>query len=195
MTFIITTVAINLLCIAYLIELGILKGPKKGVLITLLAIATTTTIHYRLYQLYQMSFYYIATLLCIIFLLLTSISDLQKKEIPSSYLYITIILGVMMLRINPNITPIESILGAGIGGLLIGLSYATKNAIGQGDGWVILAVGIITGWQMTLGILLIGLILSAIWGSYLLILRRQSKKTKMPFVPFLFLATLVIYLV
>ncbi|WP_165878599.1 prepilin peptidase [Natranaerovirga pectinivora] len=149
---------------------------------------------YRLYFLYGINHFFLMTLLCITFLLIVSIKDIKNKEVPMNYLLLTIIMGFVLVWINPNVTLIESLVGGGIGVSLMILGVITRNAIGQGDGLVVMAIGILVGWQMTLAILSYGLIISACYSGYLLIIKRKSRKTKIPFVPFLFIASMIMYL-
>ena len=66
-------------------------------------------------------------------------------------------------------------------------SVITGGALGMGDGWVMLALGCMTGTTVYLRTLGSGLFLSAVVSALLLTVFHRSRKTEIPFIPFLFL--------
>ena len=64
---------------------------------------------------------------------------------------------------------------------------AIGGALGMGDGWVMLALGCMTGTTVYLRTLGSGLFLSAVVSALLLTVFHRSRKTEIPFIPFLFL--------
>lgn len=77
------------------------------------------------------------------------------------------------------------------GTFLLVTSRISKNAIGAGDGLIVL----ITGWFLGAGaateILFWSLLCSAVFGIVLIMVRKASRKTEIPFIPFLLLGYLV----
>lgn len=88
----------------------------------------------------------------------------------------------------PGISPTEAAGGASIGIFLMMVSVVTKGQIGIGDGIICCFTGAACGFSENISILFIGLLLSAITATFLLIGKKSRKKTEIPFVPFLFLS-------
>ncbi|WP_274420991.1 prepilin peptidase [Blautia sp. XA-2221] len=74
-----------------------------------------------------------------------------------------------------------------IGAVFLAASVITRGALGMGDGWILLALGCMTGTMAYLRTLGIGLFLSAVISAILLTVFHRNRKTEIPFIPFLFL--------
>ena len=72
---------------------------------------------------------------------------------------------------------------------VIGAIFLLASVItgGMGDGWVMLALGCMTDTTVYLRTLGSGLFLSAVVSALLLTVFHRSRKTEIPFIPFLFL--------
>ena len=91
-------------------------------------------------------------------------------------------------EISLILTGIQDILiPAVIGAIFLLASVITGGALGMGDGWVMLALGCMTGTTVYLRTLGSGLFLSAVVSALLLTVFHRSRKTEIPFIPFLFL--------
>ncbi|MBR1851825.1 MAG: hypothetical protein IJ794_01415 [Lachnospiraceae bacterium] len=75
------------------------------------------------------------------------------------------------------------------GVLLIVLAKLTQKA-GLGDGWTLLNVGMFETYKTCLFLLGISLMIMAVFSAVLLLLRKATKNTKIPYIPFLALAYL-----
>lgn len=71
---------------------------------------------------------------------------------------------------------------------LLLLSWITKENIGYADGVSVLILGGMTGFRNCLWILCISMLLLSMVGAVLLLAGRVSRKSKIPFLPFLFVA-------
>ena len=71
------------------------------------------------------------------------------------------------------------------GGLLLFLSFITREGIGYGDGLIILAAGPALGFCDLLTTLMTAIILSGLFSGLLLILKKVKRKTRIAFAPFL----------
>lgn len=114
-----------------------------------------------------------------------SISDIKKKSInlvAVGILFLIMIAACVLSR--KDVT--EMIMGILPGGVIAILSFASKGKIGIGDGLVFLTIGIWTGPEKTLSIMFISLVLSALTGIILLLLKKATRKTALPFVPFIY---------
>jgi leader peptidase (prepilin peptidase)/N-methyltransferase len=65
------------------------------------------------------------------------------------------------------------------------LSFLTREALGYGDGIVIMVYGLGMGFTCTVEWLLLGFFLSAIWAVYLCVFQKADRKKEFPFLPFL----------
>ena len=119
----------------------------------------------------------------IIFLGLNTVKDIRKKEIS---LFLTI--GFAMIGIFWRIWD-ESWL-AGFWGVLPGLalsalSLCCRDMVGFGDGLMVLVIGLYLGTACAVASLFRALLGCAFWGLFLIFTGRGSRKTELPFVPFL----------
>ena len=125
---------------------------------------------------------------------ITAFDDIRTKQVR---LIEIIIFGIIGLVINwiwhPN--SIASLLGGiGIGIFSIALSVATKEKIGLGDAYIILVTGIYIGFMNTAILLWMSSIFATIYG-IIAIRKYDNKDIEIPFVPFLLLGYLVMFVV
>ncbi|MGI6006069.1 MAG: hypothetical protein ACOX8E_01085 [Ruminococcus sp.] len=84
-----------------------------------------------------------------------------------------------------------SLAAAFIPGILLLLAgKVTNEAVGYGDGLTVLMLGVCHGLWKVCEIVLGGMLLSAVWGGILLIVKKKGWKQEFPWIPFLFLAYL-----
>lgn len=166
----------------------------KKISISLVILIGSSVLVSRLYYLYDRSYYFISLLLIIFLLVLCSIKDIKDKEVCLKYIGCTIVIGCILLLLNPNITLVDSLLGIVLGGLLLILSKITRGSIGIGDAIVIGTIGFVLGYFVAIIIFFVALVISAIYSLYLLVIKRKSKNTKIPFIPFLLLAMCIMFL-
>ena len=76
--------------------------------------------------------------------------------------------------------------GVLIGFCAIGLSIISREQIGRGDGFVIAAIGLITGFRKCLFAVCIASIIMTLVSVFVLILRKGNRDTRLPFIPALF---------
>ena len=67
------------------------------------------------------------------------------------------------------------------------LSFLTREKVGYGDGWVLLMIGLFSGFSRCFLILLIGLLLESTAAVILLALNKIQRDKEIPFSPFLLL--------
>lgn len=128
----------------------------------------------------------------IIMLAFCSVQDIREKEISlwKLQIYGFLILGIFLSRFFIQKNSLFSLLEKGIFGLIPGLlflflSKASKEAVGYGDGIILLFIGISIGFWQCLGVLftaLLGIFLAA---AMILILAGRKKNVRIPFLPFL----------
>lgn len=70
-------------------------------------------------------------------------------------------------------------------------TFASKGAVGTGDGIVILALGTILGIENTFNAIFYATVLASVSSLVLISLKKANKKTRLPFVPFLLFGTVI----
>ena len=128
----------------------------------------------------------------IIMLAFCSVQDIREKEISlwKLQIYGFLILGIFLSRFFIQKNSLFSLLEKGFFGLIPGLLFlflakASKEAVGYGDGIILLFIGISIGFWQCLGVLftaLLGIFLAA---AMILILAGRKKNVRIPFLPFL----------
>lgn len=132
-------------------------------------------------------------ILVLLFLGVNAILDFKYKKIPWVLSICFIVIGIGSVLTS---SPINwwQFLGAIVGIGMILISVCTKQAIGLGDGLVLLVVGIFIGLWKTLMILFLAGILVAVVGIVMMVQKKGNLKTSLPFIPFL-LAAYGVYMI
>ncbi len=130
----------------------------------------------------------------LIWLLGCAWQDLKKKQI---YLSL-IVVGFVIIFVTSLVTQPFNIVSRGAG-LSLGicmliLSKLTRNQIGMGDGLIISIIGISMGFFVNSAVLIYSLILSTVFSIVLLVFFKKNSKTAFPFVPFIFLSYMGVFL-
>lgn len=125
------------------------------------------------------------TIVITIFLILSTLIDLRKKEVNIS-LCISVALVGLIYEIFISKTDIVSIILGILPGIFLMLtSIVTNEEIGKGDAAILSTIGIFLGLKKTILVLIYALFSTIIIGGILLLIRKKNKKYKIPFVPFI----------
>jgi leader peptidase (prepilin peptidase)/N-methyltransferase len=125
------------------------------------------------------------TIVITIFLILSTLIDLRKKEVNIS-LCISVALVGLIYEIFISKTDILSIILGILPGIFLMLtSIVTNEEIGKGDAAILSTIGIFLGLKKTILVLIYALFSTIIIGGILLLIRKKNKKYKIPFVPFI----------
>ena len=120
----------------------------------------------------------------VVFLAMNSWLDIRRREIslllPVVYAGCGIIYSILQGRKIQDV-----LIPAGIGILFLAAGLISRGAIGAGDCWILLALGALLDTETYIRMLCIGFFLAAFWSGILLVIRRKSRKTEIPLVPFL----------
>ena len=120
----------------------------------------------------------------VVFLAMNSWLDIRRREI--SLLLTMVYAGCGIIYSILQGRKIEDVLiPAGIGILFLAAGLISRGAIGAGDCWILLALGALLDTETYIRMLCIGFFLAAFWSGILLVIRRKSRKTEIPLVPFL----------
>lgn len=120
----------------------------------------------------------------VVFLAMNSWLDIRRREI--SLLLTVVYAGCGIICSILQGRKIQDVLiPAGIGILFLAAGLISRGAIGAGDCWILLALGALLDTEIYIRMLCIGFFLAAFWSGILLVIRRKSRKTEIPLVPFL----------
>lgn len=125
-------------------------------------------------------------------LLAITLEDAQHKSFPSWISYLLLILGIFVGLSGMDFLGAFYGMLVGIGIPLILMLITRGKGMGDGDIWVGAAVGLALGWPYTIFVYLVAFIIGALFSCGLLLFKKYTGKTKVPFVPFLALGTLLV---
>ena len=134
----------------------------------------------------------VPNVLSICYLIGLSVSDLKYKKINRAAAYIFVILGaICMFIFRPGDNLVLSIL---VGAAVLLLSALSREAVGYGDGLILMGIGLFLGWRVALYSLTIGILLSSPV-SLIYMAKNKHKgpdvKKEIPFVPFLLMGLIL----
>ena len=118
------------------------------------------------------------------------IRDFRKREIPVWWLVLISVLVVVFILLFDRTRLMARLVGGLLGLFFFFISKCTKEAIGYGDSWLILILGIYLGSFEVLQVLFWATILAAIVALFLLCQKRCKRNITIPFVPYLAVAFL-----
>lgn len=129
----------------------------------------------------------IGILLCIM-----SCEDVRRKSISLmgiGTLYIVTITGAILETLfAPNLRIVMRVAGGMIGAVLLLIARASHEKVGYGDGLVVLAIGLYSGLERIFVMLCAALIITMFFSMIMIVAKRLSFKSRVPFIPFLMLA-------
>lgn len=126
-----------------------------------------------------------------IIMTLCSIEDIRSQRISMSLLGIGIPIGIMFQVYYHKLSIWSLLAGVGIGLLIMLISFITGEKIGMGDGAVLAVTGLLLGGKRTFTLFVIASGLSGMTALFIF-LKRKNGKQEIPFIPFLFLASLMV---
>ncbi len=119
--------------------------------------------------------------------------DLMYQEIPDSFSLTGIVLALLgnIALTSPSI--LDLTIGAAAGGLFFYLQLLVSRGTWVGTGDIILGIlmGTLLGWKLLLIALFLSYIIGAVVSLWLLAAKKATRKTKIPFAPFLVTGTIL----
>ncbi|MDD2806305.1 MAG: prepilin peptidase [Elusimicrobiales bacterium] len=143
------------------------------------------------------------SLLSVYVLIVVSVIDFETMMISDAFSLALFVLGVCGSAINPffegswaarlGSSALGSAAGAGfIWGLaLLGKAIYKKEAVGEGDIFLMGAIGALCGWQGVCTTVIMASFFGSVYGVSLLLLKRADRMSHMPFGPFLALGAAI----
>ena len=120
-----------------------------------------------------------------------ALEDIKTRKIRSMSIIVFALVGAILSFLNGNWFDWRLILGFIPGIIVLFLGLLTKETIGYGDGLVVLALGCYLNIFEIIGLSMLALTLAAV---FLIVVYHKGKKELLPFVPFLFVAHLIVIL-
>ncbi len=158
----------------------------------LLTQAVLITISILLYRSYGLSIQYASYILLSAILTAAAIVDVQKQVIPDILVIISLVIGTLMIFLNPELSLLRSVLGALLaGGILLFISVISKGSLEIGDVKLFTGAGLFLGIENGLSALLISAVLSGLAGLVLIVKSVSDRKKTMPFAPFILAGVLI----
>lgn len=126
----------------------------------------------------------------VILIFLTSLTyfDVKTKRLPLRLVIGFGLFIILTCLVNGHFESWEVLIRMMPGIFLLMIAFITKEAIGYGDGFVILLIGLMLDIQISIRFILIALLLSALASISLLFLKKGDRQTRIPFIPFLLMA-------
>ena len=126
-------------------------------------------------------------------LLFTGYKDWKEQKVSLEILILGGTAGIVIGTVCKEPGAKEMICGAILGGLVLALALISKEAVGIGDGIILIVSGIILGYRALLELILISLMLTGTVALFLIVVKRKWRTYRLPFIPFL-LAAYLLYL-
>jgi len=127
----------------------------------------------------------VSKILLLLFLGAAAVIDYRKRELSIFFIGGGFLIGFVFQCIIGKKTVLEIILGMLIGGVIIVLSKLTKEAIGMGDGLMLVATGAFLGIIDNLILLLWSTVIAGVWAIGLLVIKKLKRNKEFAFVPFM----------
>ena len=135
---------------------------------------------------------HIRWLTAFLFLGVDSIRDIRTKTISIRITILSAIVGIMYYLLDTSYPIVECMEGFVLGVAVCFLAFVTREAIGYGDGLVMIALGILVGGKNCLASGMAALMMSGIFAVFLLLSGRAKKQDQIAFVPFLFMGAVFV---
>ncbi len=127
-------------------------------------------------------------------LLVLALIDLEHKLLPNVLTLPGIVVGLLFALLGWTGTFWASVLGAGVGFLLMFLiALISRGGMGMGDVKLMAMIGAFLGWKSVFYVLFGASLLGSVGGILYLYITKQDRKTPIPFGPSMAVAALVLY--
>lgn len=123
------------------------------------------------------------------------IHDLRKKEIPVLWIGIVGILVTVTVLFFDRTLLISRVVGTLIGLFFLFISKCTREAIGYGDSWLILILGVYLGSLRLVELLFWATMVAGVMALCLLWCKKWKRDISIPFVPYMVLAYLGVVII
>jgi len=116
--------------------------------------------------------------------------DLEHGIVPNSLLLVLTPAALVAILVHPTISTGSHLIGAAAAfAVLLAIALLRRAGIGWGDVKLAPLLGLLTAFPYVIAALLLSFVIGGTFGALLLLSRRATTKTAVPFVPFLALGT------
>lgn len=130
-------------------------------------------------------------ILVLIFLGICGLQDVRRHRI-SRWLLLSGGILAAALQIGPGSLEWWDFWGGVLPGIfLLLVSFVTREALGYGDGFAVMAAGMFLGLRVTLEVLLLAFLMTAVVSGVLLAVKKVRRNYELPFLPFLWAAAVL----
>ncbi|MCL2253027.1 MAG: hypothetical protein FWC09_01160 [Lachnospiraceae bacterium] len=126
------------------------------------------------------------------FLAMFAFFDIKSKKIPLCLIMIFGIVAVLVSVLGSDFDKWAFLAKMMPGVFLLLISFISNQAIGYGDGLIVLLIGLLTPLHINISLILAAFLLSALASIIVLVLKKGTKNSKLPFVPFLLSAWVLV---
>lgn len=123
-----------------------------------------------------------------ILLVIAGVIDWKKREIPVWLLVLKSVIILFFALLCEDVSIWYRLSGGLLGAAFFLVSKFTKEAIGYGDSWLILLLGVHLGIFKVLQLLFAASLMAAVFAVFYLWKRKWKRSATLPFVPFLAIA-------
>ena len=127
-----------------------------------------------------------------IFLFICTLTDLRERSIHILPAVCTALAAGVWRMAGEGDGPAELIFSFFPAAFCLMAAFLSRQGIGYGDALAAAVLGICTGAEFTLGVLLAAFTLAAVTGGLYCLIRHVTWKTELPFAPFLFAGFLLV---
>lgn len=128
----------------------------------------------------------------ILILLPSSIIDIKRHEIIVWPILVGFPAGLLLRALLNGVLSVPGYFVQFLPGIAILITARlAKGCIGFGDGLMCIFIGSVLSVQYVISSIFVGFVLAALWGLYLLIVKKAGRKYQLPFMPFLFGGVLI----
>ena len=122
----------------------------------------------------------------LVLLVLLAATDLEQRRLPHLLLDPLIVAAVAFVPFNPQVTPLDALIGAIAAVAFLGLlGLLIRGGVALGDLYLVAPLGLLLGWPAIFSAIFLGAVLSAVVSIILLAMRRVGMRSYIPFGPFL----------
>jgi leader peptidase (prepilin peptidase)/N-methyltransferase len=130
----------------------------------------------------------LAEWICFILLAIAAVIDWKKQEVPIWLLVFMSTTTIVFIIFCNDVNGWHRLAGAMLGSFFFVISKFTKEAVGYGDSWLMLILGVHFGFFRALQLLFIASVLAALFAIVCLWKCKWKRSATLPFVPFLAIA-------
>lgn len=173
--------------LSYIKQGGKCRGCGDSISMIYPIIELTTGLLFTLtYLLLGLTIHTVFGLFLVSTVIMITVSDIAYQKIPNKLLLVSFPLFVILKFFMVETDWLSSVLGAILAFILVGfIIFATKGGMGIGDLKYFTLFGFIFGWQLFLLLFLLSTFYGTIINGVLLALGKVTRKTKVPFGPYI----------